>query len=75
MASSSPTCSDSSSYAADCAAYRIAGVGTLHLRRVTKTSISTTMYGAKLVLNTDQAGLKKGATLTVGYAKAGASAN
>lgn len=52
----------------------IVGVGTLHLRRVTKTTVSTTVFGAQLVLSTDQAGLKKGTTLTVGYAKAGVSA-
>ncbi|SDS37695.1 hypothetical protein SAMN04488543_1615 [Friedmanniella luteola] len=53
----------------------IAGVGTLHLRRVVKSAISTTVYGAQLVLSTDKAGLKKGTTLTVGYAKAGVSAS
>jgi hypothetical protein len=51
----------------------IAGVGTLHLRRVVKTSVSTTVYGAQLVLDTPQLGLKKGTTLTVGSAKAGVS--
>jgi hypothetical protein len=53
----------------------IAGVGTLYLRHVLKTKVSTTVYGVQLVLSTDSAGLKKGTTLTVGYAKAGVSAS
>ncbi|GAB2579775.1 choice-of-anchor P family protein [Microlunatus antarcticus] len=53
----------------------IAGIGTLYLRKVVKTGVSTTVVGVQLVLNTDTLGLKSGTTLTVGYAKAGVSAS
>lgn len=53
----------------------IAGVGTLYVRKVVKTKVSTTVVGVQLVLNTDTLGLKSGTTLTVGYAKAGVSAS